>query len=213
MTTSGAPPANVRIHETAIVEEGVSIGAGTAVWDNVHIRGPLTSLGVDCIVGEKTHISYGVHIGDRCKLNAFVYVCTGVTLGVGVMCAAGVTFTNDRFPRATTPSLDRLAPSEPDDHTLDTIVGDGATLGARAVIGPGLRLGRFAMIGMGAVVTRDVPDFALVVGNPARVVGHVCRCGEPIHRLEDVVPERGVVPCDRCGRTLRHLDGFMSEDV
>ena len=94
-----------RIHPTAIIEDGVSIGSGTAVWDSVHMRTG-ARVGRDCIIGEKTYIAPDVVVGDRCKLNVFVYVCTGVTIEDGVMVAANVTFTNDRFPRATTPELD-----------------------------------------------------------------------------------------------------------
>lgn len=191
---------NVRIHPTALVEEGVEIGPGTAIWDNVHIRGP-ARIGADCIVGEKSYIAYGVEIGARVKINAFVYLCTGVTVEDGVMISAGVTFTNDRFPRATTPDLAQLRGSEPDEHTLTTQVRAGATLGARAVIGCGLEIGRFAMVGMGAVVTRSVGDFHLVLGNPARLAGYVCRCGEPFLRFRPTAPPliEQTATCAVCG--------------
>jgi acetyltransferase-like isoleucine patch superfamily enzyme len=200
------------IHPTAIVEPGVVIGHGTAIWDNVHIRHS-TRIGEDCIVGEKSYVAYGVSIGDRVKINAFVYICTGVTIERGVMIAAGTVFTNDRFPRATTPDLRRLLPSDPDEHTLPTLVREGATIGAQCTIGCGLTIGRFAMVGMGSVVTRDVPDFILVAGNPARAVGYVCACGLPLvpgaHGLVDTPRD---VECRGCGaryelndRTVRQL--------
>jgi acetyltransferase-like isoleucine patch superfamily enzyme len=172
-----------RIHPSAIIETDVEIGPGTAVWDHVHIRGP-ARIGAQCIVGEKTYIAYGVEIGSRVKINASAYLCTAVTLEDGVMVSAGVIFTNDRFPRATTLDLASLRTSDPDEHTRPTRVREGATIGAGAVIGCDLEIGRFAMIGMGSVVTRSVPDFHLVVGNPARSVGCVCRCGEPFVRFE-----------------------------
>jgi len=195
-----------RIHPTAIIEDDVEIGDGTAVWDNVHVRGG-TRIGARCIVGEKTYVAPGVVIGELCKLNAFVYVCTGVTLERGVMVAAHVTFTNDRFPRATTPELDALAPSEPDDRTRPTLVREGATLGANATIGCDLVIGRFAMVGMGSVVTRSVPDFALVAGNPARLLGHVCRCGNPVHRGGTGTMIPAVCTCSACGRRYEPADG------
>src|SRR5215216_2460085 len=119
----------VHIHETALVDAGVAIGAGTSIWDSVHIRGPGTTIGDDCIVGEKTCVAYGVCVGDRVKINAFVYICTGVTIEDGVMIAAGTTFTNDRYPRATTSDLAKLRPSDPDEHTLPTIVRAATTIG------------------------------------------------------------------------------------
>jgi UDP-2-acetamido-3-amino-2,3-dideoxy-glucuronate N-acetyltransferase len=182
-----------RIHSSAIVEPGVELGAGTAVWDNVHIRGPAT-IGRDCIIGEKTYVAYGVVIGDQVKINAQVYICTGVTIESRVMVAAGVIFTNDRYPRAFDPDGGGLASSEPNEDTLATFVREGATIGAGALIGPGLEIGRYAMIGMGAVVAGDVPAHALVYGNPARLRGHVCVCGSP---LSDTLR------CGRCSRRYR----------
>jgi UDP-2-acetamido-3-amino-2,3-dideoxy-glucuronate N-acetyltransferase len=165
------------VHPTAIIEEGVELGSGTAVWDNVHIRHS-SSIGEQCIIGEKTYIAYNVQIGNRVKINAFVYICNAVTIEDGVMIGAATVFTNDRFPRATTPDLRQLRPSEPDEHTLPTLVRQGASIGAASTIGCNLVVGRFAMVGMGSVVTRSVPDFTLVLGNPARPAGFVCRCGQ-----------------------------------
>ena len=110
-----------RIHSTAIVEAGVEIGDGAAIWDHVHIRHG-TRIGEDCIIGEKTYIAYDVTVGNRVKVNAFVYICTGVTIEDGVMISAGTVFTNDRFPRAATPDLRSLRPSQPDDDTLPGIL-------------------------------------------------------------------------------------------
>jgi len=201
-----------RVHLTAIVEDGVCIGSGSSVWDNVHIRGPQTSIGRDCIVGEKSYVAYGVQIGDRVKINAFVYVCTAVSIEDGVMISAGTTFTNDRYPRACTNDLSELRPSEPDEHTLPTLVRGGTTIGARATIGPGIELGRFSMIGMGAVVTRSVPDFHLVAGQPARTVGAVCRCGEPFARAVDgVLPDVVDAECSVCGLHFGIAEGVVTE--
>lgn len=191
---------STRIHPTARIEEGVEVGSDTAIWDHVHVRGPGTRIGVQCIVGEKTHIAYGVSIGDRVKLNAFVYVCNAVTIEDGVMVAAGTIFTNDRYPRATTPDLRRAWTSTPDAHTRPTLVREGATIGAGCVIGSDLEIGRFAMIGMASVVTRSVPDFHLVVGHPARSIGLVCRCGEPFLRFAPgAKPASSNHACASCG--------------
>ncbi len=200
MTTSlWSDTSLVRIHATAIVEDGVRLGPGTIIWDNVHIRHS-SSLGAECVVGEKTYIAYDVHIGNRVKINAFVYVCNAVTIEDGVMIGAGTVFTNDRYPRATTPDLRELRTSEPDEHTLPTLVREGATVGASSTIGCDLMIGRFAMVGMASVVTRSVPDFALVVGNPARCVGYVCRCGNPLLRsLNGRLPTAAELRCANCG--------------
>lgn len=192
-----------RIHATALIEEGVKIGKGSSVWDNVHIRHS-TTLGEECIVGEKTYIAYGVRIGNRVKLNAFVYICNAVTIEDGVMVSAGTIFTNDRFPRAATVDLKQLLPSDPNEHTLPTLVREGATIGANCTIGNDLTIGRFAMVGMGSVVTRSVEDFHLVLGQPARSVGCVCRCGQLLAKFgaEDSPNERA------CGCGLKYrIDG------
>jgi UDP-2-acetamido-3-amino-2,3-dideoxy-glucuronate N-acetyltransferase len=197
---------NVRIQPTAIIEPGVEIGPGTAIWDNVHVRHS-TRIGAECIIGEKTYIAYGVRIGNRVKINAFVYICTAVTIEDGVMVSAGTIFTNDRFPRATTPDLKQLRPSEPDEATLPTLVREGATIGAGSTIGNDLVIGRFAMVGMGSVVTRTVPDFHLVLGQPARSVGCVCRCGQLLLRF----PETGSEVACRCDLRYRVQHGTVEE--
>jgi acetyltransferase-like isoleucine patch superfamily enzyme len=176
----------------------VHLGQGTSVWDNVHIRHG-ASLGQECIVGEKTYIAYDVRIGNRAKINASVYICAMVTIEDFVMISAGTVFTNDRYPRAFSPDLSGLASSDPNDETLATIVRYGATIGANATIGPGLTIGRFAMVGMGSVVTASVPDFGLVIGNPARLHGWVCTCGPLLRRKDDLKPDE-TVACAHCGR-------------
>ena len=187
-----------RIHASAIVEDNVSIGEGSSIWDSVHIRHS-TQIGQECIVGEKTYIAYGVKIGDRVKINAFVYICNAVTIEDGVMISAGTIFTNDRFPRATTSDLKQLRPSDPDEHTLPTLVQAGATIGAGCTIGNDLTIGRFAMIGMGSLVTKSVPDFHLAIGHPAKSVGCVCRCGQLLKRFTDETIDEAEITCSACG--------------
>jgi len=189
-----------RIHPTALVEQDVHIGNGTSVWDSVHIRKG-ARIGRKCIVGEKTYIAYDVVIGDLVKLNAAVYVCAQVTIEDGVMIAAHTVFTNDRFPRACDPDLNDLQSSDPNEETLWTRVGRGTTIGANCTIGPGLEIGEFAMVGMGSVVTKSVPPHGLVLGNPARLVGLVCRCGEPVAKFGgQQPPAAGTFECHRCRR-------------
>jgi UDP-2-acetamido-3-amino-2,3-dideoxy-glucuronate N-acetyltransferase len=195
MTVAETP----KVHPTANVEPGASIGAGTSIWDSVHVRGG-ASIGDACIIGEKTYVAYGVRVGHRCKINAMVYICTGVTLEDGVMVSAGTVFTNDRYPRATSPDLRCLLSSEPDENTLATFVRAGATIGANCTIGPGVEIGRFAVVGMGSIVTRSIPQFHLAIGTPARSVGCVCRCGRPLLWFSDDVEPCNEVACNHCGR-------------
>jgi UDP-2-acetamido-3-amino-2,3-dideoxy-glucuronate N-acetyltransferase len=206
-TLSAAP----FVHPTAIVEQDVAIGSGTCIWDNVHVRHS-TTIGDECIVGEKSYIAYGVRIGNRVKINAFVYICTAVTIHDGVMISAGTVFTNDRFPRATTPDLLHSRSSGPDEHTLPTIVREGATVGAQCTIGSGFEIGRFAMIGMGSVVTKSVPDFHLVLGAPARSVAIVCRCGQPVLKIDDKSKKKKKrANCAACGRNYSIKSGVVTE--
>jgi UDP-2-acetamido-3-amino-2,3-dideoxy-glucuronate N-acetyltransferase len=203
----------VRIHPTAIVEDQVSLGNGTSVWDNVHIRHS-TTIGDQCSIGGKSYIAYGVVIGHRVKINAMVYVCNAVTIEDGVMVSAGTIFTNDRFPRAATVDLKEPYPAEPDEHTLPTLVKAGATIGAGCIIGNDLSIGRFAMIGMGALVTKSVPDFHLAIGHPAKSIGAVCRCGEPLVRFADLEEHHEVeLTCSRsgCGLDYRIADRVVTE--
>lgn len=192
---------DVRVHATAMVEDGVEIGAGSSVWDHVHIRHD-AKIGEQCIIGGKSLIAYEVQIGNRVKINSSVYICYGVTIEDGVMISAGTIFTNDRFPRAATPDLKSLNGSDPDEETLQTRVCAGATIGAGCIVGSNLSIGRFSMVGMGSTVTRDVPDFHLVIGSPCRSVGFVCRCGQLVKRFTEIEGADASVgyPCPRCER-------------
>jgi len=208
---TGRTVANVRVHPTALIEEGVSLGEGTAVWDGVHIRRN-ASIGEECIIGEKTYVAYDVRIGHRVKINAMVYICAAVTIEDGVMISAGTIFTNDRFPRATTPDLRALRSSDPDEETRPTLVREGATIGAGCTIGNDLSIGRFAMVGMGSLVTKSVPDFHLAFGHPAVSVGCVCRCGHPIARFAaGVTVDLADVSCKSCGLRYAVSGGRVTE--
>lgn len=201
-----------RIHPTAIVERDVVLGRGTSIWDNVHVRHS-TTIGEDCIIGGKSYLAYGLTIGNRVKVNSNVYICNGVTIEDGVMISAGVIFTNDRYPRAATNDLSALRSSDPDEHTLLTVVKEGTTIGAGAIIGCNLTLGRFSMVGMGSVVTKPVADFHLVIGNPAVSIGAVCRCGQPIARWSDLSADVAhEVSCGACSHSFR-IHGQTVEEV
>jgi acetyltransferase-like isoleucine patch superfamily enzyme len=186
------------VHPTALVEEGVVLGEGTKIWDNVHVRRG-AKIGKSCIVGDKSYVAYDVVIGDFVKLNSAVYVCAAVTIEDFCMISAHTVFTNDRFPRAGNRELTGLETSDPTDETLATFVRRGTTIGANATIGPGVTLGEFSMVGMGSVVTKSVAPHALVVGNPAGQIGWVCRCGHPVARSGVMV--KWPIRCAECGKS------------
>jgi UDP-2-acetamido-3-amino-2,3-dideoxy-glucuronate N-acetyltransferase len=158
----------VFVHPTAIVEDGAIIGADTKVWAFAQVR-PGARLGHGCNFGRNTFVDANVEVGDNASL------FEGVTIESGVFVGPHVVFTNDKVPRAITPSG---RSKHSDDWELGrTVVRHGAAIGAGSVIVTGIEIGRWAMIGSGAVVTRDVPEHALVVGNPARVIGYVSAAG------------------------------------
>lgn len=167
-------------HETAVIDAGAVIGAGTKIWHFSHILGR-TRIGDNCSIGQNVMIGPDVVIGNGCKLQNNVAVYKGVTLDDDVFCGPSMVFTNVLTPRAHVERKDEFAP---------THIGRGATLGANCTIVCGHDVGAFAMVGAGAVVTRDVPAHALVVGNPARQIGWVSEAGERLGE-ELVCPRDG----------------------
>ena len=135
----------------------------------------------------------------------------GVTIGDFCMIAAHTVFTNDRFPRSGNRELTGLETSDVTEETLNTRLGRGVTIGANATIGPGVTLGECSMVGMGAVVTRDVPPHALVIGSPARFAGWLSACGEPLVRGNTAA--EGPLHCHRCGRDYRFDGASLSPTV
>ena len=188
------------IHPTAIIEENVDIGEGTKIWDNVHIRYN-SSIGNNCIVGEKTYIAYNVKVVNYVKINAFVYIPTGVVIEDKVMISAGCIFINDHYPRAYDIQKSQLSSSEPNEKTLDTLICEGSTLGAGAIILADLKIGKYSLVGAGSVVTKSVYDYALVVGNPARQIGWVCVCGSRLN-FDSINSS-----CKSCKRSYTIIDG------
>ena len=162
------------VHPTAEVSPKAQIGSGTRIWHFVQIREGAV-IGQNCIIGKDVYIDFDVNIGDNVKIQNSALIYHGATLEDGVFIGPQVCLTNDRIPRAIT-SDGHLKGS--DDWVVGTIlIRYGASVGAGSVILPNVTVGRFGLIGAGAVVTRDVPDHGLVVGNPARLVGYVCHCG------------------------------------
>lgn len=183
----------VQIHPSAIVDAGAEIGAGSRVWHFVHVCGG-ARIGRGVSLGQNVFVGNRVVIGDDCKVQNNVSVYDNVTLEAGVFCGPSMVFTNVHNPRALV---------ERKDEFRDTRVREGATLGANCTIVCGVTIGRFAFIGAGAVVSRDVPDFALVVGVPGRQVGWMSRHGE---RLDLPLDGEGEAICPHTGDRYR-LDG------
>ena len=170
---------NVMIHPTAQVSDGAIIGSGTRIWNHCQVREDVL-IGCDCILGKDVYVDFGVRIGDNVKIQNGAWVYHGTTIDSGVFVGPGVIFTNDKTPRAINP--DGSLKSDADWDVGLIYVSYGASVGAGAVILPNVRIGNFALVGAGSIVTRDVPEHALVVGNPARQIGFVCRCGAKLDR-------------------------------
>ena len=160
------------VHPSAIIDDNVNIGRGTKIWHFSHILSN-SKIDENCNLGQNVVIGPNVDIGKGCKIQNNVSVYKGVTLEDGVFCGPSMVFTNIYNPRAEIRKMDQVRP---------TLVRKGATIGANATIVCGITLGRYCFIGAGAVVNKNVPDFALVVGNPAKQIGWACKCGE---RLSD----------------------------
>lgn len=174
------------IHETATVEDAVTIGANTRVWHQAQIR-TRAVLGDRCIIGKGVFVDFDVVVGDDCKLQNYACVYHGVRLGRGVFVGPHAVFTNDVRPRAVSPSFEPLG--DGDWEVGITVVGDGAAIGANSTIMPNVIIGKWAMVAGGSVVTRDVAPYSLVVGAPARHVAWLCRCGQKVESES----------CGRCG--------------
>jgi acetyltransferase-like isoleucine patch superfamily enzyme len=172
----------VIIHSSAEVSTEAEIGDGTYIWNEVQVREG-ARIGANCRLGKCVYVDKNVVIGDDCKVENRVSIFDGVIVGNRVFIGPHVTFVNDLYPRATN-----------DDFELArTSVEDGASIGANATVLGGVTVGRCALVAAGSVVTRDVPPYALVAGNPARLIGHVCDCGHPVDEK---------LGCERCRKTL-----------
>ena len=174
---------NYFVHESSYVDEGCQIGEGTKIWHFSHIMNGC-SIGKRCNIGQNVVISPGVVLGDGVKIQNNVSVYTGVVCEDGVFLGPSCVFTNVINPRAF---IERKA------EYRKTVVKKGASIGANATIVCGRDIGRYAFVGAGSVVTKNVPDYAMVYGSPARIRGYVCQCGEKL-QFED-----GKAHCAACG--------------
>ena len=195
---------SARVHASADLESDVVVGPRTSIWHRAQVRVG-ARIGADCVIGRDAFIDEGVILGDRVKIQNAALVYHGVTVEDGVFIGPNAILTNDRFPRAIT-ATGELARA--DDWTLSPILlRTGSSIGAGAVVVAGTTVGRFATVGAGAVVTKDVPDHALVAGNPARRLGWVCACGQRLRigdRPAGPDPDPSAeLSCPGCGRRYR----------
>lgn len=196
---------NVRIVESADVSDNASIGEGSLVWHLAQIREEAV-LGKNCIIGRGAYIGTGVELGDNCKVQNYALVYEPAKLSDGVFIGPAVVLTNDHYPRAI--NADGSAKSASDWEAVGVTIESGASVGANSTCVAPLRIGRWALIGSGSTVIRDVPDFAIVVGTPARRVGWAGKEGHPLQPSD----EPGIWVCPVSGeRYLEEADTLKEE--
>lgn len=178
------------VNEHAVVDDGVEIGEGTKVWHFSHVQKG-AKIGKNCVLGQNVNVANDVTIGNYVKIQNNVSVYEGVTLEDYVFCGPSMVFTNILDPRCKYPQVGK-------EYYIKTLVKEGASLGANSTVVCGHTIGRFAFIGAGAVVTKDIPDFALVVGNPGRVVGWVSEAGKKLK-----FDENGEAFCEKSSKRYK----------
>jgi len=179
------------VHESSYIDDGAQIGDGTKIWHFCHVM-PRARIGLACNIGQNVLVSNDVTVGNNVKIQNNVSLYTGVTVEDDVFLGPSVVFTNVINPRSHVSRKDEYKP---------TLVRKGASIGANATIVCGSTLGCYCFVGAGAVVTRDVPDYALVYGSPARLQGWVCQCGERLNFVQKDATEQAV--CHSCGDAYR----------
>ena len=186
------------VDKFAVVDDNVEIGEGTKIWHFSHVQSG-AKLGKKCVLGQNVNIANNVTIGNFVKIQNNVSVYEGVTLEDYVFCGPSMVFTNILDPRSKYPQVGAQ-------YYLKTLVKEGASLGANSTIVCGHTIGRFAFVGAGSVVTKDVPDFALVVGNPAKIIGWFSEAGQKLK-----FDENGIAHCDKSGKTYKFVDNKVIE--
>lgn len=196
--------AGTRIAPSADVSSDATIGSGSSIWHLAQVR-ENAILGENCIVGRGAYVGSGVRMGDNCKVQNYALVYEPAVLGNGVFIGPAVVLTNDTYPRAITP--DGQLKSAHDWEPVGVLIGEGASVGARATCVAPVRIGAWATVAAGAVVVKDVPDFALVAGVPARRIGWVGKAGVPLTESEP-----GVWLCSTTGSRYLETEGVLASE-
>jgi UDP-2-acetamido-3-amino-2,3-dideoxy-glucuronate N-acetyltransferase len=187
------------INNYAVVDDNVEIGEGTKIWHFSHVQSG-SKIGKKCVLGQNVNVGNNVTIGNFCKIQNNVSIYEGVTLEDYVFCGPSMVFTNILDPRCKYPQVGAQ-------FYVKTLVKEGASIGANATIVCGHTLGKHCMIGAGAVVTKDIPDYALVVGNPGRIIGWVSEAGKRL-KFDD----QGKSYCEKSGKNYLLKDGIVTSD-
>jgi UDP-2-acetamido-3-amino-2,3-dideoxy-glucuronate N-acetyltransferase len=185
-------------HESAYIDDNVEVGEGTKIWHFTHIQKG-AKIGKNCVLGQNVNVGNNVVIGNSCKIQNNVSIYEGVTLEDYVFCGPSMVFTNIIAPRCKYPQ----AGSE---FYVKTLIKEGTSIGANATIICGNEIGRHSMIGAGAVVTKSVPDFALVVGNPAKIIGWVSEAGKKLNFDKD-----GIAYCEKSRKKYKIMGNKVDE--
>ncbi len=188
------------VNQYAVIDDNVEIGEGTKIWHFTHVQSG-AKIGKYCVLGQNVNVGNNVTIGNYVKIQNNVSVYEGVTLEDYVFCGPSMVFTNVKDPRSKYPQVGSK-------YYIKTLVKEGASLGANCTIVCGVTIGKYAFIGAGAVVTKDVPDYALVVGNPAKIVGWVSEAGEKLKFNSE-----GIAICSRTGKKYKLINNSKVEEI
>lgn len=189
---------NYFVNEHAVVDDNVEVGEGTKIWHFAHVQSG-AKIGKKCVLGQNVNVGNNVTIGDYVKIQNNVSVYEGVTLEDYVFCGPSMVFTNILNPRSKYPQVGSQ-------YYIKTLVKEGASLGANSTIVCGHTIGRFAFVGAGSVVTKDVPDFALVVGNPAKIIGWYSEGGRKL-----IFDDDGIAKCEKSGKSYKLENNLVTE--
>lgn len=187
------------VHESSYIDDNVEIGEGTKIWHFSHVQSG-AKIGKNCVLGQNVNVGNNVVIGNYVKIQNNVSVYEGVTLEDYVFCGPSMVFTNIIDPRSKYPQVGA-------EYYIKTLVKEGASLGANSTIVCGVTIGRFSFVGAGAVITKDIPDYALVVGNPAKIIGWMSEAGQRLHFNKD-----GFASCPKSNRKYK-LENNLVTDI